>query len=170
MMNKQITLLTCSFLLVFGALCYSCSSNDLSKEEQKLVGAWDLEISPSNNGSKNFTYIRLDLNRQGLKGILHQKGSKFIFAPSLSYEINNWHIKNDTLIMTYTFESGIISVPGQKDQEYEAFQEKDYLIIKEMGEDYFIADSYHPSIPWNSEQRYEKRRRAGSINQARGDE
>lgn len=145
-----------TWIAVLGVCLSACVQHDLSKKEQKLVGAWDLDISPSNDGSKNLSYIRLDKDRQGMKGILHQKGSEFIFAPTLSYEINYWHIKNDTLILTYTFESGVITVPGQKDQEYEAFQEKNYFIIKELGEDYFIADYYHPSIPRSSEQRYEK--------------
>jgi len=75
----------------------------------------------------------------------------------LSYDINHWHIKDDTLIVTYTFEAGIISVPGKEDQTYEAFHEKDYLIIKEIGENYFIAEFYDSTLPFKSIQRYERR-------------
>lgn len=142
-------------LLVY-LLSYSCSSSDLSKEEQKLVGPWELKIAPSNDGSKNVSYIRLGQDRQGLKGILHQKGTEFIFAPMLSYNINHWLINEDTLIITYTFEEGVISVPGKEDQQYDAFQKKDYLIIKELGENYFIAESYHPDIPFTSEHMYSR--------------
>jgi hypothetical protein len=144
-------------------LCYSCSSNDLSKEEKNLVGAWEYEIAPSADGSKTYSYIRLGKDRLGFKGLLNKRDSELTFPSFLSHDINHWMIKKDTLIVTYTFEEGVISIPGKEDQEYDAFQEKEYLILKETGEEYFIADSYHPEIPFKSEQRYKRRDRAGNI-------
>lgn len=150
-------------LFSISLLCSSCSSYNLTEEEQSILGAWEFEIAQSEDGSRNYSFLRLDKDRQGFKGLLHEKGSDLIFAPMLSHDINHWMIKKDTLIVTYTFEEGVISVPRKEDQEYDAFQEKDYLIIKEMGVDYFIAESYDPSIPWTSEQRYEKRDGARNV-------
>ena len=151
---SKITIIFAVFLI--SLLTVSCSNHDLNNKEIKLIGLWNLEVPSQDDKNDYSSYIQLIENRNGIKGLLKVKDSDFISIPMMSHDINHWQLKNDTLIITYTFEGGVISVPGKEDQQYDAFQKKDYLIIKELGEDYFIAESYHPDIPFTSEHMYSR--------------
>jgi hypothetical protein len=141
---------------VFFILCLliitRCTTHQLSETEEHLTGAWSAEIGSSPNGNRNFTYIELNTDRKGVNAIAVQTNDR-IFLGTV-FEITEWKIKKDTLIINYIMTGGLFSAPGMKDTLVNDFQVTNYWIIREKSENEMLAESYDPAIPFTSVLRF----------------
>jgi len=143
-------------IFIIGLILFSCTTSNLEETEEKLVGAWEFEISPSDDGSLNFSYLELKDDRTGLNGIAHGKGSNIALATIMNQKINNWKVKDDTLIIDITMGGGLFTAPNIKDTLISDFEVTNYWIIEEIQNDFFIAESYDPTIPFGSKCKFLK--------------
>ena len=124
----------------------------MTEEEKQFIGSWTFEISPSKNGNKNFSYLKLNENRKGTNGILVNSNGKTFLGTS--FDVFDWKIRNDTLIVDYMMKGGLFSSPGRKDTVINDYPVRDYWIIKQKLEREFVAESFDPTIPSSSEVRF----------------
>lgn len=138
------------FLLL--TLNFACHSSSLTEDEKRFLGSWSLELNSSENGNRNFSYLELNESRKGINGIVVSNSGRYFLA--LSYDVFDWGLNGDTLMVDYMMKGGRVSGPGRKDTVINDFPVRDLWIIKERQENVFRAENFDPEIPFFSEVKF----------------
>lgn len=137
-------------------LLVSCSSSkpelkkiELNETERKLLGAWQIELARSDNGSQNFSYFELYENKTGFKGHTNGKGSDFNLVSFFDRKIRSWKVTGDSLEIVFINPSLTLDIPdiGRKSTKESAITE--HWVIEEIHDEYFIGEWHSHLFPPN---------------------
>ncbi len=146
-----------AFILVLLAFLVGCTNSEMSERESKLVGTWAFEVESSGVESRDFKYIELKDDRKGYTGMaVESKGREFL---GVVFEITDWRLNGDTLIMEYTMAGGKFSSIGREDTLINDYPVNEYWIIKQRFDSAFVAENYDPAISFSSDRKFVKRQR-----------
>ena len=134
----------------------ACTS-PMTEQEKLLVGSWRHKVNASQDSI--YTYLELDPERIGKYGVVAIIKGQITRIPGATFTVTNWKISNDTLVMDQTLKDAIVSVPNKNDTIVNGPGITSYLILKKINEFEFLAEEYHPNIPYNSHLKFKRIKR-----------
>lgn len=131
------------YLICIGLL--SCTSN-LKEHEKVFVGSWRHEINTPLNPDSTYGYLELNEDRRGIVSIVGNLDGKIKHIPGVTFQVVNWKVNNDTLIVDYGMKGATIMIPGRKDT-IQDLNMTDYWLIRNIKETEFFAENHSPLLP-----------------------
>jgi hypothetical protein len=132
------------YLICIGLL--SCTSN-LKEHEKVFAGSWRHEINTPLNPDSTYGYLQLNNDRSGVVSIVGNLDGKLKHIPGATFQVKNWRVTNDTLIVDYGMKGATIVVPGKKDTSGYDLNLTDHWLIKNIKETEFFAENHSPMLP-----------------------